>query len=123
MPAPPAPAGVGGYRGRPPGTGGRSGVEWVEDCRDREAAGLMLTLVLAALLRLKAVVLLPLEEGPNLCEAGSAEEDGRGTQENQTEVGRVRAMPRIGGGVEYLQIKILTHTHGANEREIPLKTH
>lgn len=41
-------------------------MDWAEDSRDRESAGLMLTLVLAALLRLKAVVLLPLEDGPKL---------------------------------------------------------
>lgn len=79
----PAPAGVGGARGRAPGTGGRSGVECTEDWRDREAAGLMLTLVLAALLKLKAVVLLPLEEGPNLL-AG----DEKARRERQREWGR-----------------------------------
>lgn len=58
-------------------------MECTEDWRDREAAGLMLTLVLAALLKLKAVVLLPLEEGPNLLSR-----DVKARRERQREWGR-----------------------------------
>lgn len=81
----------------------------------------MLTLVLAALLKLKAVVLLPLEDGPNLLrqhrgEKRERERKGKGTQKQRIRTCHIQGRHHMYGGIYCLGTES-PEVHREGERE------